>query len=146
MLRQDGERKNQAIKQAEKEKKALNRQLYELNGRYEQASAGLVQLTQEMANLKKQDSSEKARLKAQKEKLENLCRALRDENTKLKQSSSGDDKAGQATDAVSTDTAISLEKSADNVQTDAQPDAQPDSASSENTQPNSAAHHSEVVD
>lgn len=142
MLRQDGERKNHAIKQAEKEKKALNRQLYELNGRYEQASAGLVQLTQEMANLKKQDSSEKARLKAQKEKLENLCRALRAENTKLKQSSSADDKSDQATDQAPTNTAAGLDKSADSVQTDAQPDA----VSSENTHTDSAAHQNRVVD
>ena len=90
MLRQDGERKNQAIKQAEKDKKALSRQLAELRARYEQASAGLVQLTQETASLKQSDTSEKTRLKAQKEKLENLCRVLRAENTKLKQPADSD--------------------------------------------------------
>lgn len=106
MLRQDGDRKNHAIKQAEKDKKALQKQLREICSRYEQASAGLVQLTQETASFKKQQSSEKARLKAQKDKLEDLCRVLRTENTQLKQSQSAASATAAGTKQLSDTNAI----------------------------------------
>ena len=79
----------------------LQKQLKEICSRYEQASSGLVQLTRETANIKKQDSSERTRLKAQKEKLENLCRVLRTENTQLKQAQNG----GMATEDAASATA-----------------------------------------
>lgn len=126
MLRQDSERKNQAIKQAEKDKKVLHKQLIDINARYEQASAGLVQLTQQTATMKTQESTEKTRLKAQKEKLENLCRVLRAENTKLKESAGGNavpeqqDSEKAAVEAVSS-TALP-EDSPDTVQQKSQAD------------------------
>lgn len=128
MLRQDSERKNQAIKQAEKEKRALHKQLADIQARYEQASAGLVQLTQQHAGLKGQESSEKTRLKAQKEKLENLCRMLRAENTKLKESGTRHAVPEQASekeqpDAVGVTAPAGSKQTADALKQDLQPEA-----------------------
>jgi hypothetical protein len=84
MLRQDGERKAQQLKQAEKDRRIMNKQHQEVQQRLEQSNARLVQLMEENTNLKKTDTSEKARLKSQNEMLQSLCRTLRDEVKQLK--------------------------------------------------------------
>ncbi len=84
MLRQDGERKAQQLKQAEKDRRIMNKQHQEVQQRLEQSNARLVQLMEENTNLKKTDTPEKARLKSQNEMLQSLCRTLRDEVKQLK--------------------------------------------------------------
>ena len=84
MLRQDGERKAQQLKQAEKDRRIMNKQHQEVQQRLEQSNARLVQLMEENINLKKTDTSDKARLKSQNEMLQSLCRTLRDEVKQLK--------------------------------------------------------------
>lgn len=84
MLRQDGERKAQQLKQAEKDRRIMNKQHQELQQRLEQSNARLVQLMEENTNLKKTDTSDKGRLKSQNEMLQSLCRTLRNEVKQLK--------------------------------------------------------------
>ncbi len=84
MLRQDGERKAQQLKQAERDRRITNKQHQEVQQRLEQSNARLVQLMEENTNLKKTDSPEKARLKSQNEMLQSLCRTLRAEVKQLK--------------------------------------------------------------
>lgn len=84
MLRQDGERKAQQLKKSERDRRIMNKQHQEVQQRLEQSNARLVQLMEENTNLKKTDTSEKARLKAQNEMLQSLCRTLRDEVKHLK--------------------------------------------------------------
>ena len=84
MLRQDGERKAQQLKKSERDRRIMNKQHQEVQQRLEQSNARLVQLLEENTNLKKTDTSEKARLKAQNEMLQSLCRTLRDEVKHLK--------------------------------------------------------------
>ena len=84
MLRQDGDRKAQQLKQAEKDRRIMNKQHQEVQQRLEQANARLVQLMEANTNFKRSDSGEKARLRLQNEKLQSLCRTLRDEVKDLK--------------------------------------------------------------
>lgn len=81
MLRQDGERKVQLLKQADKDKRSMNKQHQDALLRLEQANAHLAQLMDENSALKKSDNTEKIRLKAQNEKLQGLCRFLRQGKT-----------------------------------------------------------------
>ena len=78
MLRTDGERKAQLLKQAEKDRRMMQKQYSEMQLRLDSANARLVQLTDENNNLKKvSDDAEKARLKTQNDVLQQLCRSLR---------------------------------------------------------------------
>lgn len=80
MLRQDGERKAQSLKQADRDKRALTKHLQEMQTKYDEACSKLYQLGQEMTVLKARDDPEKVRLRAQNEKLQGLCRLLRSES------------------------------------------------------------------
>ena len=81
MLRTDGERKQQLLKQADKDRRSLNKQHQEMQLRLDQANARLVQLTDENNGLKKgSEDPEKARLRAQNDRLQALCRSLRQES------------------------------------------------------------------
>ena len=81
MLRTDGERKQQLLKQADKDRRSLNKQHPEMHLRLDQANARLVQLTDENNGLKKgSEDPEKARLRAQNDRLQALCRSLRQES------------------------------------------------------------------
>lgn len=79
MLRQDGERKALSLKQAEREKRALAKQLQEMEARSDKSSAKLLAMAREMDALRSKDDSEKVRLRAQNDKLQALCRLLRQE-------------------------------------------------------------------
>ena len=81
MLRTDGERKQQLLKQADRDRRSLNKQHQEMQLRLDQANARLVQLTDENNGLKKgSEDPEKARLRAQNDRLQALCRSLRQES------------------------------------------------------------------
>ncbi len=102
MLRQDGERKAQLLKQADKDKRSLNKQYQDVQYRLEQSNASLVQLMEENTNLKKSESSEKMRLKAQNEKLQGLCRVLRKtETAAVSPSAAADGSASTVDEATS---------------------------------------------
>ena len=80
MLRTDGERKAQLLKQAEKDRRLMHKQHTDMQHRLDQSNARLVQLTEENNHLKKtSDEAEKARLKTQNDVLQQLCRSLRQE-------------------------------------------------------------------
>ena len=84
MLRQDGERKAQQLKQADKDKRSMNKQHQDVLARLQQANSRLVQLMDENSILKKSDTTDKTRLKSQNEKLQSLCRVLQQEVKALK--------------------------------------------------------------
>ncbi|KAL3139944.1 hypothetical protein ABBQ38_004233 [Trebouxia sp. C0009 RCD-2024] len=79
MLRQDGDRKALSLKQADREKRALAKQLQEMEARSDKASAKLVLTGREMDALRSKEDAEKTRLRAQNDKLQALCRLLRQE-------------------------------------------------------------------
>lgn len=80
MLRQDGERKAASLKQADRDKRTLAKQLQEVQARYDNSSAKLLLLGREMDAVKSREDPEKVRLRAQNDKLQALCRLLRQEN------------------------------------------------------------------
>ena len=79
MLRQDGERKAASLKQADRDKRTLVKQLQEVQARSDNSSAKLLSLGCEMDAVKSREDSEKVRLRAQNDKLQALCRLLRQE-------------------------------------------------------------------
>lgn len=79
MLRQDGDRKALSLKQADRDKRALTKQLQEMEARSDKASAKLLLTAREMDALRSKEDAEKTRLRAQNDKLQALCRLLRQE-------------------------------------------------------------------
>lgn len=79
MLRQDGVRKAALLKQADRDKRTLSKQLQEMQARYDNSSAKLMLLGREMDAVKSREDPEKVRLRAQNDKLQALCRLLRQE-------------------------------------------------------------------
>ena len=77
MLRQDGERKAASLKLADRDKRTLAKQLQEVQARYDNSSAKLLLLGREMDAAKSREDPEKVRLRAQNDKLQALCRLLR---------------------------------------------------------------------
>ena len=77
MLRQDGERKAASLKLVDRDKRTLAKQLQEVQARYDNSSAKLLLLVREMDAVKSREDSEKVRLRAQNDKLQALCRLLR---------------------------------------------------------------------
>ena len=98
MLRQDGERKAVSLKQADREKRTLTKQLQEMQARYDSSSAKLLLLGREMEAVKSKEDPEKARLRAQNDKLQALCRLLRQET---KEPAAAEAECGTSQDADS---------------------------------------------
>lgn len=83
MLRQDGVRKAALLKQADRDKRTLSKQLQEMQARYDSSSAKLMLLGREMDAVKSKEDPEKVRLRAQNDKLQALCRLLRQEKKEV---------------------------------------------------------------
>ena len=134
MLRQDGERKAQLLKQADRDKRALTKHAQDMQTKYDESCAKLYQVGQDMNALKAKEDPEKVRLRAQNEKLQSLCRLLRQEKKDVAPASASETAAQPSltdghTDASST------------VSTPATADEQNGASKVDSLQQNASAEH-----
>ena len=108
MLRQDGERKAQSLKQADRDKRTLTKHLQEMQAKYDESCSKLYQLGQEMNAFKARDDPEKVRLKAQNEKLQGLCRLLRSEKKDCASTTASEAVCGPPSPTADVDTPLAM--------------------------------------